>query len=210
MSRGEFDAAFFSMRTIFGPPFALAFRPKLFGAEHLPRIGPALLASNHASFLDPILIGMRVRRPVRFVVSNEFYSRPRLNGLLRWFGTIPVGGSATMIRAYRRITEVIRNGELVGIFPEGGITRDGAMRPFRDGAALIALRTGVPVVPLHVSGTFEALPRHARWPRFVPIALRIGAPIPVNADPHPSLDDVLRLTASIREAVLTLGRSAGG
>jgi 1-acyl-sn-glycerol-3-phosphate acyltransferase len=194
------------MRAVFGPALTLAFRPKVSGREHLPRRGAAILAANHASFLDPILIGMHARRPVRFVVSQEFYGNPRLNAVLRWFGTIPVGGNSGMVRSFRRIAEVIARGELLGIFPEGGITRDGTMKLFRDGAALIALRTGVPVVPIHLGGTFEALPRYAKWPRFVSVTLRIGNPIDVAVRRHPTEEEVASLTASIRTAVAALAR----
>lgn len=203
--RDRVDTAFFPLRAIFGPAITLAFRLKTSGRENLPRTGPAILASNHASFLDPILIGLRARRPVRFLVSQEFYRDPRLRALLRWLGTIPVGGDASMIRSFRHIAEIARGGGLLGIFPEGGITRDGAMKPFRAGAAVIAMHLGVPVIPIHIHGTFEALPRHAKWPRFVPVTLRFGEPIPVTARRNPSAEEIGALTEGIRSAVAELG-----
>jgi 1-acyl-sn-glycerol-3-phosphate acyltransferase len=205
----RFDAAFFPLRALLAPAFTLAFRGSVEGRQHFPQTGAAILAANHASFLDPILIGMRARRPVRFVVSQEFYADPRLNAILRWFGAIPVGGDAGTIRAFRRIADVIRRGELLGIFPEGGITRDGAMRPFRAGAAVIALRAGVPVVPIHVGGTFEAWPRVARWPRLAPVSLRVGPPIDVPAQRNPSEAEIAMLTERIRTAVSGLGTGTG-
>ena len=99
MSEG-FDPMFFAMRAVFGPPLTLAFGVKTEGQDHVPRKGAAILAANHASFLDPIVIGLRARRPVRFMVSREFYSDRRLNALLRWLGTIPVGGPAGMVRSF--------------------------------------------------------------------------------------------------------------
>jgi 1-acyl-sn-glycerol-3-phosphate acyltransferase len=182
---------------------------KTVGRDHVPRKGAAILAANHASFLDPILIGMRARRPVRFLVAAEFYEDPRLHALLRSLGAIPVGGDSGMIRSFRHILEVIRRGGLVGIFPEGGITRDGAMKPFRAGAALLALQMGVPVVPIHMGGTFHALPRDAKWPRFVPVTLHFGKPIPVAARRNPSSPEVAALTDSIRNAVGALGSTGG-
>jgi len=204
-----FGAAFFAMRAIFGPPLTLAFRLKTHGRDRLPRTGAAILASNHASFLDPIFIGLRARRPVRFLVSREFYADRRLHALLRWCGTIPVGGGAGMIRSFRRCAEVVEHGGLLGIFPEGGITRDGAMRPFRAGAAVLALKTGVPVVPIHVAGTFEALPRSAKWPRLVPVTLRVGEPIPVVARRDPPDGEIASLTETIRSAIAALAAEAG-
>jgi 1-acyl-sn-glycerol-3-phosphate acyltransferase len=202
--RDGLDLAFFPLRAVFGPAFTLAFRLRTLGREHLPRKGAAILAANHASFLDPILIGMCARRPVRFLVAREFYRDPRLRALLRWLGAIPVGGDAGMIRSFRHMGDVIRGGGLLGIFPEGGITRDGVMKPFREGAAVIALRMGVPVVPIHVGGTFDALPRDARWPRFVPVTLRIGEAIPVAARRNPSTEEIAALTEAIRSRVAAL------
>lgn len=203
--RDGYDLTFFPLRAVLAPAATLAFGLKTYGREHLPREGAAILAANHASFLDPVFIALRASRPVRFLVSHEFYANPRLNTVLRWFGTIPVGGSAGMVRSYRHIAEVIRRGGLLGIFPEGGITRDGAMRPFRNGAAVIALKMGVPIVPIYIGGTFEALPRHARWPRFVPISVRFGVPIPVSAQGRATSGDIASLTESIRSAVIALG-----
>ena len=193
------------MRAIFGPALTAGFRLKTFGQQHVPRKGAAILAANHASFLDPIFVGLRARRPVRFLVAAEFYRDPRLNALLRALGAIPVGRDAAIVRSFRHIAEVIRSGGLLGIFPEGGITRDGAMRPFRVGAAVLALQMGVPIVPIHIGGTFEALPRDAKWPRFVPVTLRIGEPIPVAARRKPSSEEIAALTEAIRSAVGALG-----
>ena len=183
----------------------MAFRLKTFGQEHVPRKGAAILAANHASFLDPVFVGLRARRPVRFLVAAEFYRDPRLNALLRALGAIPVGRDAAMIRSFRHIAEVIRRGGLLGIFPEGGITRDGAMKPFRTGAAVLALQIGVPIVPIHIGGTFDALPRGANWPRFVPITLRIGEPIDVTARRNRSAEEIATLTESVRNAIAELG-----
>lgn len=207
--RDGLDLAFFPLRALTVPAFSLAFRVEAHGREHVPRRGPAILAANHASFLDPVLIATYTRRPVRFLVSNEFYRMPRLHLVLRTLGAIPVGGEAGLIRSFRRVAKVIEDGGLLGIFPEGGISRDGAMRPFRAGAATIALRLGVPVVPIHVGGTFAALPRHAKWPRFVPLTLRIGEAIEVPATPTPGSDAIAALTARLRSAIDALAMPDG-
>ena len=201
---GGLDVAFVSLRIVFGPMFTAAFRLKTHGREHVPRQGAAILAANHASFLDPIMIGISAKRPVRFLVANDFYRDPRLNMALRWLGAIPVGRDAGAVRSFRHIGEVIKSGSLLGIFPEGGITRDGAMKPFRAGAAVLALRTGVPLVPIYLDGTFHALPRYAKWPRFVPVTVRIGAPIPVAARQNPSAEEIAGVSESLRSAVAAL------
>lgn len=207
---GGLDIAFFSLRAVFGPALSAAFRLETIGQEHVPATGPAILAANHASFLDPLLVSLRARRPVRFLVSNQFYRDPRLHVLLKWLGTIPVGGDAGIVRSFRRVAEVIDGGGLLGIFPEGGITRDGAMKPFRAGAAVLAMRLGVPVVPIHLHGTFEALPRYAKWPRFVPVTVNIGEPLMVEPRPKPSAEEIAALTESIRSSIAGLAASYAG
>jgi 1-acyl-sn-glycerol-3-phosphate acyltransferase len=187
-----------ALRFLFAPILALGFRLRMVGRVHLPDRGAAIVLANHASFLDPFLISARCGRPVRWLVSREFYAKPELRWILRWLGTIPVGGGKSMMRSYRRIADVLARGGLVGIFPEGGISRDGEMKPFRDGAAVLACRFRVPVVPMHIHGTYEALSRYARWPRFVPVTIRVGPPLVI------STDEVAALTEAMRAAIVAL------
>jgi 1-acyl-sn-glycerol-3-phosphate acyltransferase len=196
--------AFFSLRWFIGAGFKLAFRLKVVGRGNLPDDGPALVIGNHASFLDPFIMSSRCGRPVQWLVTQEFYGNPRVHWLLWWFGTIPVGGGRSMVRSYRQIAEVLKQGGLIGIFPEGGITRDGEMKAFRTGTAVIAFRMGVPIVPMHIQGTYEALSRYAKWPRFVPVTIRMGAPIPVDQKPDPTPEEIDALTATMRAAVVAL------
>jgi len=202
--------AFFSLRWIVGAAFALAFRLKVVGRANLPAEGSAIIVGNHASFLDPFILSSRCGRPVQWLVSQEFYGNPRVHWLLWWFGTIPVGGGRNMIRSYRRIADAVGKGGLIGVFPEGGITRDGAMKPFRTGTAVIAFRLGVPIVPMHIHGTYEALSRYAKWPRFVPVTIRMGSPIPVPRKNDATPEEIDALTATIRAAVVSMETEARG
>jgi len=196
--------AFFSLRWLIGVGFRLAFRLKVLGRDNLPERGAAIIIGNHASFLDPFIMSSRCGRPVQWLVTREFYGNPRVRWLLWWFGTIPVGGGRSMVRSYRQIAGVLKEGGFIGIFPEGGITRDGEMKLFRSGTAVIAFRMGVPIVPMHVEGTFDALPRYAKWPRFVPVTVRMGAPIPVEQKQDPTPEEIDALTATMRAAVVAL------
>jgi 1-acyl-sn-glycerol-3-phosphate acyltransferase len=196
--------AFFSLRWFIGAGFWLAFRLKVIGRRNLPDQGAAIIIGNHASFLDPFIMSSRCGRPVQWLVTQEFYGNPRVHWLLWWFGTIPVGGGRSMVRSYRRIAEVLKEGGLIGIFPEGGITRDGEMKPFRTGTAVIAFRMGVPIVPMHIQGTYDALSRYAKWPRFVPVTIRMGTPIMVPQKDDPPPAEVDALTATMRAAIVAL------
>jgi 1-acyl-sn-glycerol-3-phosphate acyltransferase len=193
--------AFFTLRWFIGAGFQAAFRLKVVGRENLPEAGPLIVIGNHASFLDPFIMSSRCGRPVQWLVTQEFYGNPKVHWLLWWFGTIPVGGGRSMIRSYRRIAEVLGEGGVIGIFPEGGITRDGEMKEFRTGAAVIAFRMGVPIIPMHIHGTFEALHRHAKFPKFVPVTIRMGEPIDVVHKTDPVPEEIDALTARLREAV---------
>jgi 1-acyl-sn-glycerol-3-phosphate acyltransferase len=192
---------FFTLRRIFGLGFWLAFRLKVVGRENLPPAGPFIVIGNHASFLDPFILSAHCGHPIQWLVTQEFYGKLAVRWLLWWFGTIPVGGGRSMIRSYRRIAEVLADGGVIGIFPEGGITRDGNMKEFRSGAAMIAFRMGVPIVPMYIHGSFEALSRYAKWPKFVPVTVRIGEPIDVVHKTDPLPEEIAALTARMREAV---------
>lgn len=196
--------AFFTLRWIIGAGFMLAFRLKVVGRRNLADAGPGIVIGNHQSFLDPFIMSSRCGRPVQWLVTQEFYGKPSVHWLLWWYGTIPVGGGRSMVRAYRQIADVLREGGLIGIFPEGGITRDGELKEFRTGTAVIAFRMGVPIYPMHIQGTYEALSRYAKLPRFVPVTIRMGEPIPVPQRSDPTPEEIEALTATMRAAVVAL------
>jgi 1-acyl-sn-glycerol-3-phosphate acyltransferase len=196
--------AFFTLRWVIGAGFTAGFRLKMVGRSRVPDKGPAIIIGNHASFLDPFIMSSRCGRPVQWLVTQDFYGDKRFHWLLWWYGTIPVGGGRSMIRSYRQIAEVFDEGGLIGIFPEGGITRDGEMKPFRTGTAVIAYRMGVPIVPMHIQGTFTALSRYSKFPKFVPVTIRVGEPIAVERKTDPSPEEIEGLTERMRAAVATL------
>jgi 1-acyl-sn-glycerol-3-phosphate acyltransferase len=204
LTEARLSATSVALRVAFAPVLTLGFRLRMLGREHVPDRGAAIILSNHVSFLDPFLISARCGRPVRWLVTREFYAKPELQWILRWLGTIPVGGGRSMVRSYRVVAEVLARGGLVGIFPEGGISRDGEMKAFHDGAAILASRFGVPVVPMHIDGTYEALSRYARWPRFVPVTIRVGAPLLATKSDAPATGEVVQITEAMRTAVVTL------
>ncbi|HEX4826489.1 MAG TPA: lysophospholipid acyltransferase family protein [Candidatus Polarisedimenticolaceae bacterium] len=212
LTEARLAATSVALRVAFAPVLTAGFHLRMVGRPHLPDRGAAIVLSNHASFLDPFLISARCGRPVRWLVSREFYAKPQLQWALRWLGTIPVGGGRSMVRSYRRIAEVLSRGGLVGIFPEGGISRDGEMKTFHEGAAVLARRFDVPVVPMHIHGSYEALSRYAKWPRFVPITIRVGPPLRGdsfrNSDSRVSeavpSNEVAALTEAMRAAIAAL------
>jgi 1-acyl-sn-glycerol-3-phosphate acyltransferase len=124
--------------------------------DAIPDEGAALLVCNHVSFVDALLIGGAVRRPIRFVMYYKIYNLPVLNFIFRTAGTIPIAGRHEDIqiyeRAFTRIAQYLKDGELVCIFPEGKLTADGEINEFKGGLTRILEETPVPVIPLALQG----------------------------------------------------------
>lgn len=158
--------------------------------ELIPDEGAALLVCNHVSFVDALLIGGAVRRPIRFVMYYKIYRLPVLNFIFRTAGTIPIAGRNEDIqiyeRAFTRIAQYLKDGELVCIFPEGKLTSDGEMNEFRGGVTRILEETPVPVIPLALQGLwgsfFSRDPNkgffHRIWSR---VTLVVGQPVTAQA-----------------------------
>jgi len=163
------------------------------GAEHVPDEGAALVVCNHVSFMDALLISACVRRPIRFVMYHVIFDIPLLSFVFRSMKAIPIAGAredaARLEQAYDAIAAALADGQLVCIFPEGGLTRDGAIGEFRPGMTRILERTPVPVVPLALDGLWRSVfsRNRERWrvARLFPtVRLAAGAPLePAAAAP---------------------------
>jgi len=136
-----------------------------------------LIAANHASYLDIPLLGCGMRRRAWYLGRNDLFPIPVLNGILRALGWIPVRLGRLDREAFGKAINLIRAGNAVVIFPEGGRSHDGHLRPPKAGLGVIVSQTGCPVVPAYLKGTFDVLPMGARWPRLRQITVRFGDPI---------------------------------
>ena len=168
---------------VLGPLLRLLWRPQAEGLVNIPAAGGAILAANHVSFLDPLLLPLVVpRRRVMFLAKSKYIDKSYLGWFLRGVGVIPVspqepGGAADAVSAG---VAAVRAGHLVGIFPEGTRSPDGQLRRGKTGVARIALAAGVPVIPAAIIGTDRAFPRGARLPRPGPVRIRFGPPVPLT------------------------------
>jgi 1-acyl-sn-glycerol-3-phosphate acyltransferase len=149
------------------------------GAEHLPAAGPAVVAANHPSYLDPVLLSIAVRRPIRFMAWDALFKVPLLGALLRAFGAFPVDVRRGKGReAYDRARNLVLAGQAVGIFPEGRRSQTGWMEStLREGAARLAWETGAPLVPATIAGAFRAWPHFRFLPKPARIKVRFHEPI---------------------------------
>ncbi len=159
---------------------SICFRFKAVGS--VPRTGGVLVASNHTSFLDIPLLGCGITRRVWFLGRHDLFPIPLLNGILQWLGWIPLRVGRLDRGAFGKAASLIKEGKAVAIFPEGTRSPNGVLRPGKPGIGLIVNQTGCAVVPAYVSGTYEALPVGAFWPRFPRVTVSYGEPMDFSAE----------------------------
>jgi 1-acyl-sn-glycerol-3-phosphate acyltransferase len=164
------------------------YRVRVTGVDNIPDDGPAIIASNHVSFADPLIIGGVIRRPVHFVMHYRIYRIPLLNFIFRTGKAIPIAGRsenpAILEAAYQRMHGVLERGGVLGIFPEGAITRDGEIQPFKPGIDKIIAERPVTVIPValcHLWGSLfsrrDPILKRRPYKLWATIELRIGAAI---------------------------------
>jgi 1-acyl-sn-glycerol-3-phosphate acyltransferase len=155
----------------------LLFRYRAVGVDHVPPTGAVLLASNHASLIDPPAVGAAVPRPLHFMAKAELFGVPLLGALIRRLNAHPVTREGGDAAALRLALGLLRDGQALLVFPEGTRTRDGRLGAGRAGVGMLAAQAGVPVVPVYVKGSAQALPRGATWPRPSRVTVAYGPPL---------------------------------
>jgi len=205
------------LRTLFRLGFLAGFRLRVSGIDRLNQEGSCLLAANHMSVLDPFVIlavvpaGMFSR--LYSIGWQAFFRGPLLQWVARVGRVIPVGMEASLVPALQAAALVLRQGQNLLVFPEGQRSVDGTLDVFRPGIGILACEFRVPVIPVRLDGTFQAMPIGTRWPRYHPISLSVGPPVQVTQamidgwhsqgrDPYQAATEV------IREAVVALDPAA--
>lgn len=157
------------------------------GRRNIPLTGPALLLSNHQSFLDPLIVGAAARRHLCFLARKTLFRNRFFADLIRRTNAVPVDQEGIAKEGLKAILERLHVGQAVLVFPEGERTRTGAVQPLKPGIWLLIKRLSVPIVPVGLAGAFDALPRTRHWPKLSPfflpptgadITVSIGKPIP--------------------------------
>ena len=190
------------------PLVRVFYRITVIGARNLPASGPILLVCNHVSYVDSIILGYALARPPRFLIWRKFFDARVTGPLVRAFGAIPVAEDDKPEAMKTSITNVVASlkaGEVVCLFPEGGMTRTGHVQGFKRGFELIARRANVPITPVYMDGlwgsifSFERGRYFFKWPKRIPrpVTVAFGPPLPPNSP-----------SAEVRRAVLNLGADA--
>ena len=185
--QGANPIIYWFVRLTFQPFFRIYFRLSRIGLEHIPSSGPVIIASNHRSFLDPFVIATMARRPMYYVAKKELFVKPWQGWVLNALGAFPVDRGANDRDSIETAKAILARGDIVLIFPEGTRVRPGALGKPKRGVGRLALETGVPVVPVAVTGT-EAIRRGWRI-RPHKVRIRAGRPLrfPVVQDPSRAL-----------------------
>ncbi|MBT2250668.1 1-acyl-sn-glycerol-3-phosphate acyltransferase [Arthrobacter sp. BHU FT2] len=173
------------MKRIFlGPVLKLLFRPWVKGLDNIPDRGPAIIASNHLSFSDSIFMPLMVRRPVVFLAKSEYFTGTGIKGRLtalffRLTNQLPMdrSGGAASAASLSAGMEVLENGGLLGIYPEGTRSPDSRLYRGKVGVARLALQAGVPVIPVAMIGTDKVQPIGKRLPNIRRIGMIFGEPL---------------------------------
>lgn len=151
----------FLMRLIVWFLVSIFYRIRAKGLENIPHDGAAVLACNHVSFIDPLILGGYIRRPVRFIMYYKIYNIPVLKWLFKAAKAIPIAGykedPEMYEKAFIEVKKALDEGDLVGIFPEGGLTSDGTIQPFKNGIEKIISETPVDVIPMSLSNLWGSL-----------------------------------------------------
>lgn len=166
------------LKTILKPLFRVLFTVEYHGLQHIPESGAVILAGNHPSYLDPVLVMLPVKRQIRFMAWDALFKVPLLGQIIRAAGAFPVDirkgkGEA----AFREALRVLNGGDALGIFPEGQRSEQAAMGELRTGVARLAVDTGAPIVPITIGGATRAWPKWKLLPRSAKIIVRYHPPI---------------------------------
>ena len=157
------------------------FRGEVVGTDNIPADGPYLIASNHASHLDPPFVGCQVPRQMRFFARRTLWSNAVASWWLNNTETIPVDRDSGDIGAIKRVLQALDEERAIVLFPEGTRSMDGRLQTPKAGVGLMACKTGVPVVPCRVYGSFDAFGKGDKVPHFgTPVTIVFGKPIPAS------------------------------
>lgn len=157
--------------------FKLIFRLKIIGSENIPKTGPFVIVANHSSLLDGFILGSSVKPKITFMSAAYLFKMPFVGSILRGIGAIPVQGKGNDIKLIKKAMKVLQAGGVLGIFPEGRITNEKDDFSAKAGAAYLAVKVDVPIIPMAIKGAGKALPVGAKFPKLNKIEVKIGKPI---------------------------------
>jgi len=158
----------------------LLFDLKVFGVHRIPQEGGVLVVCNHQSYLDPVLVAVRSRRPLSYMAKSELFGFKPFDWLIRSLGAFPVRQGAGDVRAIKEAIERLQQGDALTIFPEGSRSEDGGLLPIEPGIGLMVRKAKVPVLPVVIDGAFRAWPKGRRIFGPAPVRVLYGSPMDLS------------------------------
>jgi 1-acyl-sn-glycerol-3-phosphate acyltransferase len=188
-------------RTFLIPIVSLAYRVKVIGLEHIPD-GPVVLAANHVSYVDPIVMWGRSPRFIHMVAKADLWDIPVVRSVLNGAGVIPVHRETVDRTFIQTATRLLDEGNPVGIFPEGTRHREPGLGEGNEGVAFIAMRANAPILPVGIAGTDKIMPDGTRLPRFPRVTMVVGEPLdPAELAEGSRKERVTALTQQVMEGI---------
>jgi len=172
------------IRVVLYSSYRLRFRFKYFGSENVPGSEDprgVILAPNHASYIDPPIMGISLKRRVTYLAKEYLFSTFFVGWVLRMIGALPIKGEAHDFSSIRGLIRILNLGRCIVVFPEGTRSEDGRFKEPEGGIGFLAVKSGAWVVPVYIHGSYEAFPKGVKWPRRKPVEVHYGKPfIPAN------------------------------
>lgn len=185
--------------------------PEVSGRDNIPEQGPFVLAANHQSLLDPPALIACIPRQITFLAAAYLFKIPLVGLAVRAGGALPVDGDHGSVGSVKSALSLLSRGGVIGMFPEGGLSPDGRLKPFRSGWAYFALKAGAPVLPVAIWGSRDLLPAGKYIPRRGRINVYIGRPLPVEKRSRVrrgDLEELDRVMAATINGLLSGGKGS--
>lgn len=186
---------YFFLRPVVRVLMKILFRYRVSGQEHIPQQGPAILCPNHISNLDPPLVGCTATRVVHFMAKEELFRFPPLGWLIKHLHAFPVNRQGGGTKALKQSLKVLKENGILGIFPEGTRSKTGELTKARNGAALLSVKTGAPIIPTAIIGPYRL---------FRPVHIVFGKPIVPDDFKNASSNQVSNITHTVMDEIESL------
>ena len=156
------------------------FRLEVNGADNIPEKGGVLVASNHSSFLDPVIVGVGISRQTYYLTKQSLFEIPIFGLLIKALHTIPVRRELVSVSTFKELIKSLNAKKVIILFPEGTRSLDGKLGQGKVGVGMIALKADVPIIPAYIDGAIKAFPKNGKWIHPKKIRVIFGKPIMPN------------------------------